>query len=58
MKRYDPSRADKRNIVEKAFGLIYAMNDEEAESLVERLKDMARKDSTRAKFILSTKIKD
>ena len=42
MKRYDPQRADDRQIHEKAFGLIYAMTDEQAQLLHEMLGRMAQ----------------
>ena len=40
MKMYDPRRADARTIDEKAFGLIFAMTNEDAEKLHARLLKM------------------
>ena len=48
MKRYDPTRASSRVIEEKAFGLIMAMNDDQATRLFEKLLEMAKNKSKRA----------
>lgn len=53
MKRYDPKRADARPIEEKAFGLIFAMSEEEASALLKRLESMVSKhNSKRAKMFV------
>lgn len=38
---YDPRRADDRSIEEKALGLIYAMNDDQAQALRQKLAEMS-----------------
>jgi hypothetical protein len=55
MKRCSEMRADSRDIVEKAFGLIYAMSDDDAARLKAKLQEMARADSKRAQYILGVK---
>lgn len=41
MKRFDQMRADNRPIEDKAIGLIFAMNDEQALCLLAKLRQMA-----------------
>lgn len=41
MTMYDPGRADSRPIEEKALGLLYAMTDDQAKLLLEKLARMA-----------------
>lgn len=56
MKMYDPSRADSRSIDEKAFGLIFAMTDEDAEKLQARLAKMVHdRNSDRAAMFVGVK---
>jgi hypothetical protein len=41
MMRYNEMRADSRAIEEKALGLIYAMDDAQADALLVKLKEMS-----------------
>ena len=48
MKRWSDMRADRRPIEEKAFGLIFAMTNEQAETLFQKLQYMKEMNSKRA----------
>ena len=52
MKQYDPLRADRRDIEDKAFGLLYAMTNEEIANLRSHLKKLSKNGCSRADRIL------